>query len=118
MNDDAERSALESDSELSFSVTTSDSVSTDETPATCKRKKPDMLDTDYNNVLKKVSELKEKIQERDAADAFGEYVTMELKKLDPLEQAMLKADISNTISTFLINKLTTKVVYVNNETNE
>lgn len=59
----------------------------------------------YDEAFRKLNKLEEDIRKRDENDAFGDYVAEELKKFAPLERCLLKRDISNLISNYMLQTL-------------
>ncbi len=56
-------------------------------------------------VLKQISTLKEGILNKDENDAFGQYIAQSLKKLNPVEQIILRGKLLAVMDKFTIEKL-------------
>lgn len=59
----------------------------------------------YEELLDKLLKVEKEVEMKDCNDTFGEYIALELKKLTPLDQAIMKRDIMNLISDFQIKQL-------------
>ncbi len=71
---------------------------------TTKRPNPEKEAEYYREAKKRINELEEQISKIDENVAFGEYVTCELQKITPLEQALMRRDITNLITNYLIEQ--------------
>ncbi len=74
--------------------------------AKCKRRREDDDNKIGLAIVQKLNGIEEKLNTCDENDAFGEYVTQELNKMSPLEEAILKRNISNLIQDTNIKRLT------------
>lgn len=80
-------------------------VETSPRPAKSRRASVDPELQQYEDLLGKLVKLEKEVGYKDCNDTFGEYVAQELKKMSPLQQAIMKKDIVNLITVAEINRL-------------